>query len=111
MLCCNTWKFLQPTHLQAEEARGPVVARNFSRALYGNQHYFLSIDSHTRFGCGWDAKLVALHLSLNQTRAIVTAYPPHYDPLMGLQNLKNLTASRLAALDFDTEDNILRIGV
>ena len=33
---------------QPEEARGPVVARNLSRGLYSNEHYLLSIDSHSR---------------------------------------------------------------
>ena len=95
--------------LRPEEARGPVPARNLSRALHNAEHYFLSIDSHMRFACGWDAKLVSLHLSLNHSRAIVTAYPPNYELLEGLEHVKYAKPSRLAALGFN-EDGILRIG-
>jgi len=95
--------------VRPEEARGPVVARNLSRALHRGEHYFLSVDSHMRFACDWDTKLVSLHLSLNQSRAIITAYPPNYEPLGSLRHAKALVPSRLAALDFN-EDGVLRIG-
>jgi len=108
--------------MQPEEARGPVVARNLSRTLYRGEHYVLSVDSHTRFGCNWDKRLVALHLSLNQSRGIITAYPPPYDPLKASHRAHthphshphthptHLPPSRLAASAFHPEDNILRIG-
>lgn len=92
-----------------KEARGPVPARNLSRALHRSEHYFLSIDSHMRFACEWDAELVSLHLALNRSRAILTAYPPNYEPLDGLEHVKYLNPARLAALGFN-EDGILRIG-
>ncbi len=88
-------------------ARGPIVARNLSRKLFAGEHYLLAVDSHSRFACAWDDKLVALHLRLNHTRAILTAYPPDYHPLTPPQAL--YTPSRLAAKAFDALDGTLRL--
>jgi hypothetical protein len=83
------------------------VARNLSRKFFAGEHYVLAVDSHSRFACAWDDKLVALHLRLNHTRAILTAYPPDYHPLTPPQAL--YTPSRLAAKGFDALDGTLRL--
>lgn len=60
--------------------------------------------SHMRFGCEWDSRLVALLLALNHSRALVTAYPPNYSPMQGLQHAARIEPSRLVALGFDDLD-------
>jgi hypothetical protein len=67
------------------DARGPCLARHLAHRLYRGEKYQLSIDSHMRFGDGWDEKLVnELQLCASQNegsieRCIVTTYPGNYE--------------------------------
>jgi hypothetical protein len=63
---------------------------------------------------------VSLHLQLNHTRAIITAYPPHYEPLQGLHqsssheldstHIVRHAPTRLVARGFGDDDGVLRLG-
>ena len=63
-----------------QDSKGVCWARNAIQSLYAGETYTLQLDSHHRFVPEWDSKLIAMLLSLDSEKAILTAYAPHYDP-------------------------------
>lgn len=62
------------------EAKGTCWARSLAQSLYSNETYSLQIDSHMRFVKDWDDKLINMWKSLNDDKAILSAYPGKYYP-------------------------------
>jgi hypothetical protein len=62
------------------DAKGTCWARSMAQSLYGNETYSLQIDSHMRFVDNWDEKLINMWKSLNDEKAVLTAYPGKYYP-------------------------------
>mmetsp|Transcript_11651 Transcript_11651/g.25530 ORF Transcript_11651/g.25530 Transcript_11651/m.25530 type:complete len:737 (+) Transcript_11651:75-2285(+) len=63
---------------------GPCYARHLAQTLHRGEDYVLQIDSHMRFRPNWDEYLVQ---QLNKTKcpdkALLTSYPPGYEPPNG----------------------------
>jgi len=64
------------------EAKGPIFARHLAASLYGGEDFVLQIDSHMRFRRGWDAYLVHLLETIEQTegcdKVVLSTYPLGY---------------------------------
>lgn len=54
------------------------ACRNRAMCLIDEEEYVLQIDSHTRFKKGWDTKLINLHKSLNNEKALLSIYLPEW---------------------------------
>lgn len=66
--------------LAYSEAKGPTWARYLASTLWQGEEYFLQLDSHMRFLPNWDEKLIDMVKKAPIKRAIITHYPPKYDP-------------------------------
>lgn len=62
------------------QSKGTCWARSIAQSLYSNQTYSLQIDSHMRFIDNWDTELIEMWKSLNDDKAILSAYPGKYYP-------------------------------
>jgi len=81
---------LRLVRLHAEHARGPCWARSLARSLWSGESFYLQVDAHMRFRRCWDTYLLELHdmcttLLANgdsdiETEAVISTYPPGYDP-------------------------------
>ena len=64
------------------EAKGPIFARHLAASLYGGENFVLQIDSHMRFRRGWDAYLIHLLETIEQTegcdKVVLSTYPLGY---------------------------------
>ena len=72
---------LRYLQLHPVDSRGCSWARALAFSLYGEEDYFLQIDSHTHFDAGWDLRLIE-QLDFLQTitpRAVLSCYPPPFD--------------------------------
>lgn len=56
-------------------ARGLGWARRMTDRMWRGEQYTLQIDSHTRFGAGWDTALVSEWESLQDPLAVLSCYP------------------------------------
>jgi hypothetical protein len=63
-----------------KDSKGVCWARNSINKLYDKEYYTLQIDSHTRFEKYWDYKLESMFNTIDNDNAIITAYPPNYNP-------------------------------
>jgi hypothetical protein len=63
-----------------EDSKGACWARSYTNSLYDNEDYMLQIDSHMRFVQDWDEKVLEMWKSLNDPKAVLTTYPPEYEP-------------------------------
>lgn len=63
-----------------QESKGACWARNLTQSLYNNEEYTMQIDSHSRFVQDWDEIVVKMWESLYDPMALLTCYPPNYDP-------------------------------
>ncbi len=52
--------------------------RNRAMCPLYDEEYVLQIDSHTRFDQGWDTKLLDLHKSINNEKALISVYLPKW---------------------------------
>ena len=64
------------------ESKGACWARNLTQSLYKDEEFTMQIDSHSRFVQDWDGVLLEMWNSLNDSKAILTCYPPNYDPAL-----------------------------
>ena len=71
------------------KALGPNWARYLIQKKWGNQEYFLQIDSHTRFDQNWDVRLIKMLKGLPEL-SVLTQYPPEYNLNTGAFNTKTL---------------------
>lgn len=64
------------------EAKGPIFARHLATSLYSGEDFVLQIDSHMRFRRGWDAYLIHLLETIEQTegcgKVVLSTYPLGY---------------------------------
>jgi hypothetical protein len=67
-------------YVKYTESSGACWARHKTNELYDNEEFTLQIDSHMRFIENWDTELINMWESLNDTKAILTAYPAEYYP-------------------------------
>lgn len=63
-------------HLKKSEARGSCYARYLCQQLIEDEDYALQIDAHMRFCKHWDTKTIELLLSIGDSKAIISCYPP-----------------------------------
>ena len=90
----------------ASESRGADWARSEVQKLWRGEKYTLQIDSHMRFAPGWDTQLIEMLAMCPSKKALLTAYPPAYEPP---RNLLGNTLMGLAPTHFD-EAGILHLG-
>lgn len=86
--------------IDARLAKGVCWARNLCQALLRDEAYYLQIDSHMRFVAGWDTALLAMLDQCPREKAILTTYPPGYEPPDSLGN-PDLVALRARSFNQD----------
>lgn len=65
---------------QAKKSRGVCWARNHAQRLWRGEEFTLQIDSHMRFVPGWDRILLEMYEACPTDRAVLSTYPPAYEP-------------------------------
>ncbi len=68
------------TQVPCSESKGACWARSKTNELYNQEDFTLQIDSHTRFIQDWDTCLLEMWKGLEDPKAVLTAYPPQYEP-------------------------------
>jgi len=63
-----------------KESKGACWARAKANQLYNREEFVLQIDSHMRFVQDWDDIIVSMWKDLKDSKAILTTYPPQYEP-------------------------------
>src|SRR6185437_2104001 len=66
--------------IAASDSRGACWARAEGYRLLGDEQYVLQTDSHMRFAQDWDVRMLAQLGRCSSQRALLTTYPPAYDP-------------------------------
>ena len=61
-------------------SKGACWARHLTQLLHKDEHFTMQIDSHCRFVQDWDELVVDMWESLHDDKAILTCYPPNYNP-------------------------------
>ena len=84
--------------IPATQSRGVCWARSKVQKLWRGERYTLQIDSHMRFAPGWDTQLIEMLAQCPSDKAILSAYPPAYEPP---RNLLGNTPSRLVPNGFN----------
>lgn len=86
----DCFKMAYPPGLRVDEIKVDAVdsggvcwARNLCQTLYQGERFTLQLDSHMRFVQGWDVQLTQMWRSLNKSKAVLTCYPPNYEPGKG----------------------------
>lgn len=64
----------------ADESRGLGWARHQAWTLWQDEEFILQIDSHMRFVDDWDARMIDMLGQCDSPQAILSAYPPGYEP-------------------------------
>ena len=64
----------------ASESCGACWARSEAQSLWNNEDYVLQIDSHMRFEPFWDETLIDMIKICPSDKAVISNFPPHYDP-------------------------------
>lgn len=95
-------------HIDAAEARGPCWARAKGYESLADEDYVLQIDSHMRFAPGWDVRLIEQLSACPSAKAILTTYPPHYEPPMLIADASPVF---IAAKRFDREGILTQQGL
>jgi hypothetical protein len=62
------------------ESKGACWARAEIMKLWQGEHWFLQVDSHSRFAGGWDNTLLRTAAETGSARPIVSTYPPPFSP-------------------------------
>lgn len=62
------------------KSKGTCWARHITNQLLRDEEFSLQIDSHTRFVENWDEKIIRLWEEIKDDKAILTSYPPQYEP-------------------------------
>lgn len=86
--------------VNATLSKGVCWARALCQQQLLNEKYFLQIDSHMRFAQDWDASLVELLHETEDSKAILSCYPPAYQP-----NNTNLIPAIIYNKTISFEDN------
>lgn len=66
--------------IKASDSRGACWARAEGYRLLGDEEYVLQTDSHMRFAQDWDVRMLAQLERCPSQRALLTTYPPAYEP-------------------------------
>ena len=64
----------------SRESRGCCWARSQYASRYEGEEFVLQLDSHHRFVENWDAVLIDMIARVPSQKAILTTYPPAYNP-------------------------------
>lgn len=65
-----------------KNSKGACWARYNGQKLYNNETYTVQLDSHIRFIKEWDEHIINIWKSLDDPKAVITGYPPNYNPTM-----------------------------
>lgn len=87
----------------ARESQGVCWAKGQAQALWENEDCVLTIDSHMRFGPGWDVALIEMLRQCPSAKAILSTYPAAYTP----PDERKYSTPHLVASHFD-DNRILR---
>ncbi len=63
-------------YLDKNQIKGLCYARTICQSMIEDEKYIYQIDSHMRFVKHWDTKMIEALLSLNDSKAIISFYPP-----------------------------------
>ena len=63
-----------------KDSKGACWARNITQKYWDGEKYSLQLDSHMRFIENWDEAIVDIWDSLSDDKAIITGYPPNFNP-------------------------------
>lgn len=66
--------------VDANQSYGACWARSKVQSLWQGEEYTLQIDSHMRFVQDWDEVLLAMLKQCPGKKAVLSSYPPSYDP-------------------------------
>lgn len=68
--------------IPAQNARGAGFARAEAQKMYNNEHWFLQIDSHTRFDNGWDTSFIDMYNQVSSAtgneKIVLSHFPRAY---------------------------------
>lgn len=95
-------KHTRQVHINFRDAEGPLYARHLAQRLWNGEEYFLQIDSHMRFMCGWDEKLLRFLKECPSRKPILTTYPLGY-VLKDVEQRKQAMEEMAEALEKETE--------
>ncbi|MEE9372264.1 MAG: GlcNAc-transferase family protein [Saprospiraceae bacterium] len=89
-----------------KDSKGVVWARNrINRELFQSEHYYLQIDSHSRFKKNWDNILIHQHKSIEEDNVVITTYPNNFNISDVTENYLDLsTNSPLRIKKFLSDD-------
>jgi len=62
------------------ESKGVCWARHLLNTMWAGEVFTLQIDSHMRFVQDWDEEMVTMWRSLYDPSALLTGYPPEFEP-------------------------------
>ncbi|TPX64481.1 hypothetical protein SpCBS45565_g05876 [Spizellomyces sp. 'palustris'] len=97
--------------IPSTQAKGPSYARALIAKTFENQDYILQIDSHMRFGEGWDTYLIQILECVRKGKGqhLITMYPPNYDPRTGTKDPEPFGPVIMYPTGFD-QGGMLRIS-
>ena len=61
-------------------SKGACWARSITEKQLKDETFSLQVDSHTRFVQSWDSILLEYYDKINDDKAIITGYPPFFEP-------------------------------
>jgi glycosyltransferase involved in cell wall biosynthesis len=99
---------VQVCHVPAAASRGACWARSLGYQLWRGESHVLQIDSHMRFAPGWDVRLLAQLQACPSPKALLTSYPPGYEPPDHMLGNK---PAFLAAKGFDGRGMLVQQGL
>ncbi len=94
--------------VDAAQSQGACWARALGYRLWDGEPHILQIDSHMRFAPDWDVRLLAQLGACPSPRALLTAYPPAYEPP---DTLLSDQPAFLAAKGFDERGVLMQQGL
>ena len=71
---------IQILDIDSKDSKGACWARSLIQQQYRGEAYTLQIDSHSRFVNHWDEKLIEMWRLCRDPKAILTGYPPEFNP-------------------------------
>lgn len=93
--------------VDARKGRGVCWARSLTQKLWQGEEFTLQIDSHMRFEPNWDETLLAMHAVCENPKAVLTCYPPGFEPPT---TLRTDFFFGMSATEFDDQGILKMVG-